>query len=61
MLLRKIATARRHSYLPTVRYDPDRQVTQVLEHGTWVDSWLSIQVPKTKKADMETGEDQKGT
>jgi hypothetical protein len=46
--------------LPPVRYDPDRQISQVYEDGKWVDSWESRLLPGTKKTDHETGEDAKG-
>jgi len=43
-----------------IRYDPERQVSQVLENGTWVDSWEAERLQGTKKFDVETGEDAKG-
>jgi len=43
-----------------LRYDEGRQISQVWEAGRWVDSWLSRNIPGTKKADHETGEDNKG-
>lgn len=33
----------------------------VLGGGVWRDSWEAGALPTTKKADIETGEDQKGT
>jgi hypothetical protein len=45
---------------PRPRYDSARQVSQVWERGQWVDSWLAETPPRTKKADLETGEDSKG-
>ena len=61
MLLDNLRT-RRELLLPfpEVRYDPKRQVSLVHENGTWIDSWLSEQLLETKKADVETGEDNKG-
>lgn len=61
MLLRRLATRRRATSQPPVRYDAERMVAQVIERGIWVDSWQSSVVLETKKADMETGEDQKGS
>ena len=60
MILRRLSTVRQATEQPSVRYDDVRRVTQVHESGRWVDSWLSKVIPKTKKADYETGEDQKG-
>jgi hypothetical protein len=45
---------------PPVRYDRQRQISEVFEDGRWVNSWDSRLLPGTKKADHETGEDQKG-
>jgi hypothetical protein len=45
---------------PHLRYDPVRQVSQVLENGVWVDSWTARSLSGTKKFDIETGEDAKG-
>ena len=45
---------------PVVRYDPDSQIAMILENERWVPSYDSATVPQSKKADIETGEDQKG-
>ena len=45
---------------PATRYDPARQVSQVMEDGEWVDSWDARSLHGTKKNDHETGEDAKG-
>ena len=61
-LLRLLSTVRPRSEPFEVRYDSDRHVSQVRElSGDWVDSWASGRLAETKKADLETGEDQKGT
>lgn len=62
MLLRKMATTRTATEPIEVRYDPDQQITHVKcpEDGLWAPSYDSTQVGMTKKADIETGEDQKG-
>jgi hypothetical protein len=44
---------------PVVRYDAARQISMILEDGQWVPSYDSATVPQSKKADIETGEDQK--
>lgn len=59
-ILRSLATSRTMSQQVLHRYDPVRQVSQVHEDECWVDSWQSTTPPRTKKADRETGEDQKG-
>jgi hypothetical protein len=61
MLLRKLATIRNATEPLAVRYDP-RLKTGLVQSpdGAWVPSFESPLVDKTKKADMETGEDQKG-
>jgi hypothetical protein len=59
-LLRRLATHRVASGEVVVRYDPISQTTRVFEDGQWVQSWESNVLSKTKKADLETGEDQKG-
>jgi hypothetical protein len=43
-----------------LRYDAARQVTQVWEHDSWVDSWNAATLQGSKKFDVETGEDAKG-
>lgn len=60
MLIRRLATRRNPTDQPRVRYDEERGVSQVEEDGRWVNSWDSKLIPETKKADHETGEDQKG-
>lgn len=60
MILRSLAIVRRASGQPSVRYSDDEKITYVAERGAWVPSYESDQVTGTKKADMETGEDQKG-
>lgn len=60
MLLRTLATRREETDPIAVRYDAERSVSQVFENEAWVDSWESSELPRTKKADVETGEDQKG-
>lgn len=60
-LIRELASRRTASGTPVIsRYEPEEAVSYVLEDGTWVPSWRSSHPPKTKKADLETGEDQKG-
>ena len=60
-LIRKLATVRESKGGEIAhRYDPERAVSDVLEDGRWVPSWSSAHPPETKKADLETGEDQKG-
>ncbi len=60
-MMRRLAIAREPSgRQPEVRYDPEQRISLVLEEGTWVASYKSASMPETKKADMETGEDQKG-
>jgi hypothetical protein len=46
--------------VPAIAYDETRQVSRVLEGGTWVDSWEAETLNGTKKFDIETGEDAKG-
>jgi hypothetical protein len=60
-LLRELATRRQPTPPRSVRYDERRQVSEVLEGELWVASWESSALENTKKADLETGEDQKGT
>lgn len=62
MLLRKMATNREATEPIALRYDPDQKITHVQspDDDTWVPSYDSDQVGMTKKADIETGEDQKG-
>jgi hypothetical protein len=59
-LLRMLAVVPNESAPVQLKYDADRQVSQVLERGRWVDSWESTRLRSTKKADIETGEDAKG-
>lgn len=62
MLLRELSTTRTPTAQPEVRYDADRQITLVEtpDGSGWVPSYDSEWTGTTKKADMETGEDQKG-
>lgn len=62
MLLRKMATTRTATEPIAVRYDPNLKITHVRTPGdrAWTPSYDSAHVSDTKKADMETGEDQKG-
>lgn len=62
MLLRKMATVRTATEPIAVRYDPDLKVShvQLPDDGTWAPSYDAAYVGETKKADIETGEDQKG-
>lgn len=60
-LIRRVARHREASSEQlTVRYDARRGISFVLENGAWVESYRSQTVPQSKKADIETGEDQKG-
>lgn len=43
-----------------IRYDTSRQISQIFEHGAWLDSWDARVLQGTKKEDLETGEDAKG-
>lgn len=59
-LIRRVARHREVSReQPIVRYDARRGVSFVLENGAWVESYRSHTLPQSKKADIETGEDQK--
>lgn len=58
--MKNLATRRTPTNPVPVRYDETTQTSQVYEDGMWVSSWLSTQIPNSKKADLETGEDQKG-
>jgi hypothetical protein len=60
-LLRRLATQRSETTPIEVRYDNSAQVSEVLESGRWIKSWESKLLLETKKCDIETGEDQKGT
>lgn len=59
-LLRELARRPADGEPPEIRYDATRQVSEVLEHGRWVDSWTARVLDGTKKFDIETGEDAKG-
>ena len=61
MLLRTLSARRGATRRTISRYQRNTQTSQVFENGVWVDSWDSKEVLLTKKADIETGEDQKGT
>lgn len=59
-LLRRLASRRTpRGEIPAVRYDPVTQTTMVFENGRWVASWEASALRDSKKADLETGEDQK--
>ena len=60
VLLKKLRVKRRVTEKPVSRYRPETQTAQVLENGVWKDSWKARDGLTTKKADIETGEDQKG-
>ena len=60
MLLRKLASTRAATEQLQVWYDENEKVSYVLEEDVWTPSFNSSRVGDTKKADMETGEDQKG-
>ena len=60
MLLRKLSVQRTVTSQPVSRYQDQRQTSQVLEDGVWRESWEVKEGLGTKKADIETGEDQKG-
>lgn len=62
MLLRELATTRTPTAQPAVRYDPESRLTLVetADGSGWVPSYDSERTGNTKKADIETGEDQKG-
>ncbi|RNL62869.1 hypothetical protein EFK50_14140 [Nocardioides marmoriginsengisoli] len=59
-LLRKLSTTRTATTPVEVRYNPDEKIAYVHENGVWVPSYESSAVGQSKKADLETGEDQKG-
>ncbi|MCP4303599.1 MAG: hypothetical protein GY788_01685 [bacterium] len=60
-LLRMLATEREATPPLDVRYNASVSASEVFEGGAWVPSWLSTALAQTKKCDIETGEDQKGT
>ncbi|MDE0377405.1 MAG: hypothetical protein OXK16_15795 [bacterium] len=60
-LLKELRTRRDATIPPISRYQEDTQTSQILDDGVWQDSWNSRLVGETKKCDIETGEDQKGT
>jgi hypothetical protein len=59
-LLRILAERPNGRDLLPLRYDRDRQVSQICVGGEWTDTWLSPVLSGTKKFDVETGEDAKG-
>lgn len=61
MLLGHLRVRRRGTAPPVTRYRNDTQTTEVLEDGAWLDSWSARHGLMTKKDDIETGEDHKGT
>ena len=60
MLLRKLSVRRRAKARPVSRDQDHTQTSQRFEDGVWRDSWDARVLRATKKADIETGEDQKG-
>jgi hypothetical protein len=61
-LIRELATHRGpQSEQPVIRYDAIRMLTMVLDGDVWIPSYESAVLSKTKKADLETGEDQKSS
>jgi hypothetical protein len=62
MLLRELATTRTPTTQPAIQYDAERRITLVenADGSGWVPSYDSDRTGNTKKADLETGEDQKG-
>ena len=61
MLLRELRVQREQTDRPVSRYREETLTSQILEDGEWRDSWAARNIRSTKKADIETGEDQKGT
>lgn len=60
-LIRRLATQREVRKDPTIsRYVSAESISYVYEDARWVPSWESQHPPESKKADLETGEDQKG-
>ena len=59
MLLKELRTQRFRAEAPVSRYRAVSQTSQILKDGIWHDSWV-LDGLITKKADIETGEDQKG-
>jgi len=47
--------------VPEIRYLTDQQTSEVREAGRWIASWEAASLQGTKKTDVETGEDSKGT
>lgn len=45
--------------LPPIVYDEERGISLVLSNGEWLPSYESAETLMSKKADIETGEDQK--
>ena len=58
-LLRMLSIQRPPVEPSPIRYDPARQVSQIWEHGRWVDTWVAETLTSTKKRDIERGEDVK--
>jgi hypothetical protein len=60
-LIRRFAVVRRLSEVPIEsRYNTRLGIAEIFEDDRWVPSTESTVVPRSKKADIETGEDQKG-
>lgn len=60
MLLKRLRTGRPTTPRPISRYVSRTQTSQILEDGTWLDSWTAQARSQTTKAAIETDEDQKG-
>jgi hypothetical protein len=59
-LIRQLAVRREPTGDPLVyRYDVREQISYIWESDSWIASNVSSVVAQTKKADQETGEDQK--
>lgn len=61
VLLRRLAHKRERTEAALTRYVPSKMASEVLDDGVWRPSWESSVPTETKKFDVETGEDQKGT
>ena len=59
MLLKELRIQRSVTPPMLARYRADSQTSEILRDGAWCDSW-TLGGLVTKKADIETGEDQKG-
>ena len=59
VLLKELRTQRFRADAPVSRYRAVSQTSEILRDGIWYNSW-ALDGLITKKADIETGEDQKG-